>query len=101
MVAPSAESEIIAKLESILDTFARMPLSELRASVLEFRGDKWLLTYGAPTVELDIYSGDLIASWRGIRRWRIYPPITPADDCDDDELTDDEKTFGNPYFSDI
>lgn len=79
MVAPATEDDTIAKLESILDTFARMPLSELRSSVLEYRGDKWLLTYGAPTVELDAYSGYLTASWRGIERFRIYPPV--CEDC--------------------
>lgn len=76
------------QLDAILGTFAQMPLEELRESVLEFKGDKWLLSYGSPTVELDIRSGYLTATCGDVEQLRIYPHITPA--CDFTDIYDYE-----------
>lgn len=76
------------QLDATLDTFAQMSLSELRENVLEFKGDKWLLTYGSPTVELDIRSGYLTATCGDVEQLRIYPHITPA--CDFTDIYDYE-----------
>lgn len=74
-------SEVIAKLDSILDYYASLRMSELIDQVIEDWGDTYVLTYGGPTVVFEITTGDLVASWMQTERRRHFNPVFDAKWC--------------------